>query len=181
MPRVFEIEDQVADLARARGIDPGGRFIEHQQPGFLDERLREADALEHALRVAAEAAVARVFEPDQLQEFPGAVAQLGAAEPADFAVEEERFLAGEDICRNKGSPAGSRRPRGSPPSGCRARKSPCVPVVGEHQAEHDLHGGAFAGAVRAEQAVNLAGLDVEREVPDGDHALPLEGDRDRLW
>ena len=66
---LFEIENQIANLARAGRIDAGGRFIEHQQPRLLHERLREPDALEHSFRIAADAPVRRVFEPDELQQF----------------------------------------------------------------------------------------------------------------
>ena len=46
---VLEIENEVADFAGAGGIDAGGGFVEDQEPGLLDQRLGEADALEHPL------------------------------------------------------------------------------------------------------------------------------------
>ena len=88
---LFEIEDEVANLARAGGIDAGGRLIEHEQPRLLDHRLREADALEHPFRVAAEAPVRGIFQPDQLQQFLRALAQLRAAQAAQLAEEMQRL------------------------------------------------------------------------------------------
>src|SRR5260221_5698176 len=50
---LFEVENQVANLARARGIDARSRLVEHEQPRLLDHPLREPDALEHAFRITA--------------------------------------------------------------------------------------------------------------------------------
>ena len=86
-----ELEDQIADLPRAHRIHPGGRFVENDQPRLLDERLRQADALEHAFRIAADPAVARAFEIDQCEQFVHPVLQRLAAQPAEFAVETQGF------------------------------------------------------------------------------------------
>src|SRR5438309_1075271 len=90
---LFEIENEIANLARARGIDPGRRLIEHEQPRLLDHRLRKADALEHAFRVSADAAVRRVFEADEAQQFLRALPQLRAAQAAEFSVKVQGLLS----------------------------------------------------------------------------------------
>ena len=51
------------------------------------------------------------------------------------------------------------------------------PAVG-HEARDGIDEGRLAGAVRADQADELAGLDVEADVDDGSHA-PNETEMDR--
>ncbi len=69
MPRLFRVENQVANFARAGGIDARGRLVEHDQVRFLDERLRESDALEHALGITAQPPIARVLQADEIEQF----------------------------------------------------------------------------------------------------------------
>ena len=75
---LLETHDQVADFGRALRIDAGSRFVQHQQAGFLDQGLREADALQHALRVSPQAPVAGVFQPHEFEQFvrPGPAKQI---------------------------------------------------------------------------------------------------------
>lgn len=49
----FEAQDEVADLAGAKGVDAGSGFVEDEEAGRLNERLREANALKHSLGIAA--------------------------------------------------------------------------------------------------------------------------------
>ena len=44
----LEVEDEVADLVRAGGVHTGGGFVKDEEAGVLDERLGEADALQHS-------------------------------------------------------------------------------------------------------------------------------------
>ena len=50
------------------------------------------------------------------------------------------------------------------------------PGGGPVEADHHPHGGRLAGAVRAEEAGDLAGLDVEGQVVDGAHVAVLLGE-----
>src|SRR5882757_10124481 len=50
---------------------------------------------------------------------------------------------------------------------------------GQHAGDQ-VEGGALAGAVRADQRDDLAGVDVERDVVDGDHAAELDRKSTRL-
>ena len=63
MPRCFQIENEIADFARAGGIDAGGRFVEHDQLRLLNERLGQPDALQHSLGITAEPPIARLVRP----------------------------------------------------------------------------------------------------------------------
>jgi len=46
---IAEPENQMPDLAPAQRIEPGHRFVEKDDFGFVDERLRDTDPLQHAL------------------------------------------------------------------------------------------------------------------------------------
>ena len=46
---VAQPQDQRAHVAPAERIEPGHRLVEDHQLGIVDERLRDADALQHAL------------------------------------------------------------------------------------------------------------------------------------
>ena len=69
LPRRLEVEDEVADFARAGGIDAGGGFVEHEQARVVDEGLGQADALEHALGISCQAAVGGFFQSDHVEQF----------------------------------------------------------------------------------------------------------------
>src|SRR6185436_11451761 len=139
---------------------------EHEQPRLLHERLREADALEHALGISADAPIRRLLQSDEREEFPRAVAQQLSAESAEPAEKVERLRAREEfvevgILRKKADGLAAFHIAAVAPEDERAARGR------RDEAEHDLHGGALPGAVRTEEAVHLAGLDGEREVADG--------------
>jgi hypothetical protein len=58
-PTRLLFEDQRGDLGRADRVDAGRRLVEDQYRGFGHQRLREPDALEHALRISADPAIRR--------------------------------------------------------------------------------------------------------------------------
>ena len=64
---VAQPEDQLAHFATADRIETRHRLVEHDELGIVDERLREPDALDHALRVlrAAAGADRRPGRPDR--------------------------------------------------------------------------------------------------------------------
>ena len=57
---VAQVQDDVAHLAAADGIEARHRLVENHELGIVDERLREADALHHPLRVLPDRAPAIV-------------------------------------------------------------------------------------------------------------------------
>ena len=91
----FQIENQIANLARAGRIDARGRLVEHDKPGFLDERLRESDPLQHALGITAEPPIARILQANEREQFVRARFQLLPAQTAEFSVKTERLFAGQ--------------------------------------------------------------------------------------
>lgn len=48
-PTPFQVFDNVPDIPRPQRIHAGGRFVQNQQAGGLNQGLRHADALEHPL------------------------------------------------------------------------------------------------------------------------------------
>ena len=68
--------DHVGALAR---VEPGQRLVEHDQPRVVDDRLRELDALAHALRVRRQAPLVRRIELDRLERGPGGGVGIGEA------------------------------------------------------------------------------------------------------
>ena len=55
MPLSASDADQRAHVAHARRVEPGRRLVEQQQPRLADQRAGDAEALAHAVRVAADA------------------------------------------------------------------------------------------------------------------------------
>ena len=145
----LEVEDEVADLTRAEGVNPGGGFVEDEQAGGLDEGLGEADALQHPLGVTGEAASARFGEGGEFEEFFNAFGELGALHPAEFAVEFEGLASGEvfvevgvlgevaDVFAGVGFEGVFAKDFASAAGGC-------------EEAKESLHGGGFARAVGAD-------------------------------
>ena len=53
-PLIAQLQNQVADLAASERIETRHRLVEEDDLGIVDERLRDADALHHALRELAQ-------------------------------------------------------------------------------------------------------------------------------
>ena len=51
---IAQPQDQRADVAAAERIEPGHRLVEDHELGIVEERLRDADALQHPLRELAQ-------------------------------------------------------------------------------------------------------------------------------
>ena len=69
----FQLKDQVANVPRAGRIDARSWFVQHEQGRFLDERLGEADPLQHSLGISAEPPLPRIAQADQLEQFIHAI------------------------------------------------------------------------------------------------------------
>src|SRR5438045_2390009 len=92
---LFKIDNDVANVARAGGIDSGGRLVEHDQLRLVNQRLSKADSLQHSFRVSAQSLIARIRQADELEQVADAIFQLPAVQPAKLAEESQRFFAGE--------------------------------------------------------------------------------------
>ena len=63
--------------AAALRVEAGGRLVEEQDPRRVDEREREVQPALHAARVAADAAVGRLGQPDALEQLLRAPPAVG--------------------------------------------------------------------------------------------------------
>ena len=69
-------DDEILDLAAADGVEAGSRFVEDDEVGIVDERLRETDAALHALGEFAHRARARLAQADHFQQLLGPIVAL---------------------------------------------------------------------------------------------------------
>ena len=60
--------DEIADLLAADRVETAHRLVEEHDLRVVHQRLRDADALEHALRVGAQPRIGRVREPDPVEQ-----------------------------------------------------------------------------------------------------------------
>ena len=167
-----EPRDLLPERRAALRVEAGRRLVEEQDRGPVDEREREVEAALHPARVAADLAVGRLRQPDALEELVWR------------GLRSARGTACSIVCRRRWS-----RPVSS---GSSAASCSAAPIDGAHlrplladvvashaggsrgrrqQRRQHQHGRRLAGAVRAEEAVDLAGSDVEVDPVDGPRAL----------
>lgn len=172
----FEEEHEVADLAGAEGVNAGGGFVEEEEVGVVEEGLGQADALEHAFGVGAEASVSSGAEIDEIEELLDAGGEAWAGHAGEAAVVVEDFASGEEVGEIRVFREEAEAVAGGHGAGGVAEDGGGA-AGGGGKAEEEFHGGAFAGAVGAEEAEDLAGLDREMEVFEGEEAAatPVEG------
>ncbi len=87
----FQIENDVAHFAPADRIEPGHRLVEKKYLRIVKNGLRDADALEHALRKFPELHVARGRKAHALEISFHALAPLGRAIAGKSRVVIEKF------------------------------------------------------------------------------------------
>ena len=173
----LEVEDEVANLARAKRVNAGGRLVEDEEAGRLDEGLGEADALEHAFGVASESAASGFGEGGEVEEFFDAVGEAWPLHTAEFAVEFEGFAPGEvfvevgvlgevaDVFAGVGF------------EGVFAKNLAGAAGGGE-EAEEGLHGGRFARTIGTDEPVDLPRVNGERDLVHCSMGGALDGGRE---
>src|SRR5262249_13158281 len=162
------VVQQVLDLARDRRIEAGQRFVEDQQPGIVQERAGERRLLFHAARKTLAALVAvrpQVEALEQLLARSLDALRVHAPEAADAgeAFDRRELVVEQRLVRHPGDHALGRRRVGERVDAedlDRAR-------VGGEQADDHAQRGGLAGAVGAEQPVELARADRQVEIGDG--------------
>ena len=134
--------------------------------GLVDERQRQVEAAAHAARVAADLAVGRLGEADPRDQLVAATARVGlagcrASRPAGACA---RARSGTGRAPPPAGRRRSRRERRGPRLTMSWPATRAVPDGGREQRGQHVHGGRLAGAVRAEEAVDLARGDL-RSIP----------------
>ena len=179
MPRSLRSKIRSRIFREPAGVDAGCRLVEEHQPRLLHQRLRQADALQHALRVAAHAAVCGVLEIDHREQLGGALPQLFLLQPAQLAVEHQRLRTGEVLVEIRVL----RQETDRPPAVHMAAVAPEDRGLARRRADQPqqhLHGGRLARAVRPDEPVDRTGRHLEGDVVDRQHVLPPQRDGEVL-
>ena len=157
MPRALRFADDVAHLAPADRVERRGRLVEEDEGGVVEQRLGQADALEHPLRVACGAgrrpapASPTSSSSSGMRRRRTARGQAGRARPWKSRNSTPRSHSWKRNCSGRKP---MRRLASIAPSGWPSRRA--VARGGEGQAEQHLHGCALARAIRPEKAEDLA-------------------------
>ncbi len=116
--------DDALHLDAADRVEPRHRLVEQHQLRVVDERLGDADALQHALGVLAQVRVRRRLEADVAEKLLDALAPHVARRGRTGARRSRGTRARRGSRRSTGSRAGSRpAPSPSTPSSTRCRRS----------------------------------------------------------
>ena len=147
-------------------VEAAGGFVEDQHGRIVDQRLGQAEPLLHAAREAVDEVVALVRQVEQLQHV--ADDRLAAAARESGRRRRRSPETPRPSCRRtrRSCRACSRR-------SCGRRSGRCVtlwpltmpsPAVALQQRGQKADRGALAGAVGADEAEHLAGVDLEIQV-----------------
>ena len=156
----------------ALDVEARGRLVEEEHARPVDERHREVEAPLHPARVAANLAVRGQRETDPRQQLAAALGPLGLRQAVQRSLQPHVLAAGEQrVERRLLQRRADRRPH---------LRALVHDVVAGHagrargrrqQRRQHQHGGGLAGAVRSQEAVDLARVDVQ--VDTVDRARPL--------
>ena len=149
-------------------VQADGRLVEHQQPRGADQRLGEFQPAHHAARVGLGQPVGGLRQVDRGQRLaaparpvrgarrrrPGRTARRSPGRSA-----RRRRTAAGHVAEQRRTGIGAGPGRGRRPGPCRAAPGSRVVMAADR--------GGLAGAVRAEQSEDLAGVDRQVEVVDG--------------
>ena len=154
--------------AMPRRIEAVRRLVEDQQVGVLEQRRGDAEPLLHPLRVRPEAVAGPLAETDLFEGRRDPLLRHAGVtgEHAQVVARREERVQGRGLDHRSDprQPLG-RAGRGAEHDGAAARRP--------HEAEEHAQGRRLAGAVRPEEAVDLAPPDAEREPVDREDLLAV--------
>ena len=166
---VAQPQDQLADLAPAERVEPRHRLVEEHDLGIVDERLRDADALQHALRELAQLQPALGADADLVEQRAtrGAAAPPARSRTARRSTRAAPRRSGSR--RSRDSRAGSRcgaSPRRRRPAGRGSRRAPTSgrSAASAASAWSSCRRRSGRGSRRPRPAATLQRQRVEREV-----------------
>ena len=147
------------------GVEAGGRLVEEQHPGAVDETERDVEPAPHPAGVGLDDAVRRFGDPDELAAARRRAARSApAAHPLHAALEHQVLAAGAvlvdaRVLRHVADRAAHGvRLTTDVVAGDRGRA-----LVRVRERDEHAHGRRLAGTVRAEQPEDLAFAHVERD------------------
>ena len=176
-------EQHLLDLPGGAGIEAGQRFVENDELGIVHERAGEGDLLQHALGEAAAALVRVRGEAEPADQFGGAGLRLARIDLPEAGDEFEILVWGQAVVDHRlvGDPGDDRLGLQRILAGVDAEHRDGA-GFGLQQAGDHAEDGGLAGAVGAEQRVELAAFDAQLQVFDDravealGHPLDLEGE-----
>ena len=152
----------LTNITAADGIDAVGRFVEEDHFGVVHQCLRDAEALFHALGKAANLVVHPIRDADHHQHGGNAFLAVRAGHAEKLPVEVKQTVAGvvigEAMIFRQIADARAHVGRAG---GVPEQRRLAFPAADD--AEEDLDERRLAGAVLAEEAVDFAFLDGERD------------------
>ena len=148
-------ENQILHLAAADGIQARRRFVEDDEIGIVDERLREPDAALHAFGKFPDRARLRLVQADHFEQLPGAIVPVAFGEFKQVAEKIQRLARVEVAVEIRflrqitDARLGLHMTR-------RFSKDLNVPLRRIQQTQQQLDRRGFAGTIRPEQPKHLA-------------------------
>ena len=170
---VAQREDAVEDRAPALRVDAHRRLVEVEHLGLVQQRDADVDAPLHAAAELVDAVLLAVDEGDELEHLVDPLLERRRPTSPYILPQNTRFsralMSGYRAMSCGTTPMASLTACGVADDGVAGDDG--VAAAGLQQAGEHGDGGALAGAVGAEQAEDLALVDVEADAVDGQHAL----------
>ena len=91
-----EMRDLVPEGGAALDVEAGGRLVEEEDTGPVQQREGQVEPPLHAARVAADLAVGRIGEADALDQLVPAPGPVGLGHPVERAL-EAHVIAGREV------------------------------------------------------------------------------------
>ena len=161
-PLVPEFEDQRTHVAAAQGVEPRHRLVEKDHVGIVQQRLRDADALDHALGKLAELHPALGAEADAIEQCAYARPAIGGGVSEELRKVMQQLFGGEVIVK-----IGVLGKVADPLPGLEISRRTAEDLGAAGGRKDELHQQlqrrGLAGAVGAQEAEDLPLLDVECE------------------
>ena len=152
-----ELLQQIFEEPSGDDVEAGERLVEDQEPGIMQQRSRDEDALLHALGVERDGRVAPGLEAEKREELVGLEVDEGLGQLAQAANELQIFEAGEmgvDVRFLRHVAEGGAIALEVEADALAFEED--LPGIGFEQAGDDFDGGGFTGAVGADVADDLA-------------------------
>ena len=166
-----EVGDLVPEGGAALDVEARGRFVQEEDPRPVQKRQRQVESALHASRVVADLAVGRIGEADTLDQLVAAPGSVGLRHSVEGALEPHVVPGGQigvERCFLKG--CADRVTDGGAVLDDVVTGHPRRSGGGREEGGQHVDRGRLAGAVRAEEAVDLTRPDLEVDSVDGAHA-----------
>src|SRR6185436_6295721 len=159
-PLVAQLEDERADIAAAERIQARHRLVQEHDLGIVQQRLGQAHALQHPLRELAQRKAPLGADAEAIERLADALPAVGGGLAEQPPVVVEQLLGGEVVVevRVLGKVADAAPDRDVAE---RAAEDLGLAAGRKHQLHEQLERRRLAGAVRAQEAEDVAGGDVD--------------------